>query len=559
MSIRADDTRDPALLRLARAHGVLTEHENGMGVRCEPSEAALLAVLRALGVDIDKPADAAGHEPASTPVRTFWRDGGRKLGAFAPLYAVRSGRGGGVGDLEDLARLCEWAGGLGASLVSTLPLLAGRYRSATDGCPYAPVSRSVFSELFLDLVSKMTEGERAEAHRLGEASLIDYAASWNLKRRVLEREARRTDANQLAAFTDGDPLIAEYVRWRAREDGDPSAERMYAYAQWLLHAQLLVVRDRAEAAGCGLYLDLPVGVTAGGFDVHRQPELYAKGVAVGAPPDAYFPEGQAWGFPPMIPEGARRSGHAELAEATGRHLRYATALRLDHVMGLYRLYWIPNGHGADDGVYVRYDAGGALDVLADLSHQYRSTFIGENLGTVPPEIDAAMIERRLIGMTAAQYDAGDQAVSPGPGKPEMLAGANTHDMPTFAGYLAGRDIDLREALRLLDPSAAKYDRRLREAAVERLHESLGVRDEAALFEALMDRLCQSQSPIVMLALEDLWGEREPQNIPGVSAGYPCWRRPMRMTLEALLESDSIAARVRGWARRTMNESGASAT
>ncbi len=561
MSIRADDTRDPALLRLARAHGVLTEHENGMGVQCQPSEAALLAVLRALGVDIEQPADAGRVEKRSParPVKAFWHDDDRKLGVFGPLYAMRSSRGGGVGDLEDLAKVCEWAGGLGASLVSTLPLLAGRYRSPTDGCPYAPVSRSVFSELFLDLSAMMTEGERAEAKRLGGASLIDYAASWNLKRRVLGRETAKADASQLASFLESDPLIAEYVRWRAREDGDAAAERLYAYAQWLLHQQLSSVRTRAEAAGCGLYLDLPVGVTAGGFDVHRQSDLYAKGVAVGAPPDAYFPEGQAWGFPPMIPEKMRQSGHTELAEAARRHLRYASALRLDHVMGLYRLYWIPDGHGADDGAYVRYDADGALDVLADLSHTHEAIFIGENLGTVPPEVDAAMVERRLMGMTAAQYDGGDQALAPGASKPELLAAANTHDMPTFAGYLAGRDIDLREALGLLDASAAAYDRRLRKAAVKRLHETLGERDEDALFDALMDRLCDSPSPVVMLALEDLWGEREPQNIPGVSAGYPCWRRPMHMSLESMLERDSIAARVRGWATRTMNESRANAS
>ncbi len=554
MSVREPDTRNTALLRLAQSHGVLTEHENGMGVRCFPSEAALTAVLRALGVDIEKPTDAARIEPSfPQSVKAFWRSNERKLGVFGPLYALRSAHGGGVGDLEDLARLCVWAGGLGASLVSTLPLLAGRYSSPTDGCPYAPVSRSVFSELFLDVSAMLTDSERAEAERLGQASLINYKASWDLKRRVLEREAAKADAAVIEAFVRGDPLVAQYVKWRASD----ATQCMYGYAQMLLHEQLLGVRHRAEAAGCGLYLDLPVGVVGGGFDVHRQPDLYAKGVAVGAPPDAYFPEGQVWGFPPMIPEKARLSGHAELAEATRRHLRYASTLRLDHVMGLWRLYWIPDGHGADDGVYVRYDATGALDLLADLSHEHRATFIGENLGTVPPEVDAAMIERKLMGMTAAQYDGGDQAMAPGAAKPELLAAANTHDMPTFAGYLAGRDIDLRWALRLMDKSSASYDARLRKAAVEQLHKKLGVRDEAGLFDALMDRLCDAPAPVVMLALEDLWGEREPQNIPGVSAGYPCWRRPMHVTLEELIGDDSIAARVRAWAGRIDERSGAS--
>ena len=557
MSIRAEDNRDPALLRLARAHGVLTEHDNGMGVRCFPSEEAITAVLRALGVNLDRVADAGKIELSTADAGpAFWRGDQRMLGVFGPLYAVRSERGGGIGDLEDLARLCEWAGGVGVSLVSTLPLLAGRYTSPTDGCPYAPVSRSVFSELFLDLHGVMTEAERNEAEHLGEAPLIDYGASWRLKRRVLERECLRANAAEIQAFLTQDPLIAQYVKWRAGQDADPTAERLYAYAQWLLHRQLNSVRERAEAVGCGLYLDLPVGVVGAGFDVHRKPDLYARGVVVGAPPDAYFPEGQVWGFPPLIPEMARQTGHAELAEAVRRHLRYATALRLDHVMGLWRLYWVPEGHGADDGVYVQYDARGALDMLAGLSHQHHATFIGENLGTVPPEVDRAMIERRLMGMTAAQYDAGEQALHPGKHKPDLIANANTHDMPTFAGYLQGRDIDLRRALRLLDKSGATYDQRLRAAAVEQMKAALGVSDEDQLFDALMDRLCQSPAPLVMLALEDLWSEAEPQNIPGVSEGYPCWRRPMRLSLEDMISSDSITARVRHWARLVRSTTGA---
>ena len=560
MNVRAEDTRNPALLRLARAHGVLTEHENGMGVRCFPSEAALTAALRALGIDIEKPADAGRIDlPRTDRVESFHRDADRKFGVFAPLYAVRGPRGGGVGSLEDLAQLCEWAGGLGVSLFSTLPLLAGRHTTPTDGCPYAPLSRSVFGELYLDLHGWMTEAERNEARRLGEAPLIDYAACWNLKRRVLEREAAHADMGPIDAFVRQDAVVGPYVRWRAEQDGDASAERLYAYAQWLLHEQLAGVRARAEASGCGLYLDLPVGVVADGFDVHRNPGLYARGVSVGAPPDAYFPEGQAWGFPPIIPEQARATGHAELVEAVRRHLRYARTLRLDHVMGLWRLYWIPDGHGADDGVYVRYDAHGVLDRLAELSHEYRATFIGENLGTVPTEVDIAMVERRLMGMTAAQYDGGAQALHPSVGKPDLLASPNTHDMPTFAGYLAGRDIDLRESLGLLDAAAAARDARSRLAAVEALRVALDVRDESDLFDALMDRLCGSPAPVVMLSLEDLWGELEPQNIPGVSVGYPCWRRPMHVGLEDLRDRDSIASRVARWARRVTKAAGVAAT
>ncbi|NRA56741.1 MAG: 4-alpha-glucanotransferase [Phycisphaerales bacterium] len=561
MSIRADDRRDPSLLRLARSHGLLTEHENGMGVRCYPSEKAIVAVLRALGVDIEGTADAQRLEPAEGGAsRAFWRGEHRALGIFAPLYALRSDRSGGAGDLEDLARLCEWAGGLGASLVSTLPLLAGRHASPEDGCPYAPVSRSVFGEFYLDLSGAMTEGERREAERLNSTDLIDYSAIWALKRRVLEREAASADASAIASFAKGDPLVAEYARWRGIDEGEASAEKMYLYGQMLMHEQLSSVRRRAEAAGCGMYLDLPVGVIADGFDVARRPDVYAKGIAVGAPPDAYFPEGQVWGFPPLLPEKARESGHAELIEATRRHLRYASTLRLDHVMGLWRLYWIPDGYSADDGVYVQYDAAGALDALADLSHEYNATFIGENLGTVPPEVDEAMIERNSLGMTAAQYDGGAQVVSPEVGKPDLIASANTHDMPTFAGYLAGRDIELRESLGLVDRSAARRDQRVRREAVQRLAASLAVELDGSgshdAFDALVERLCRTSSPVVMVSMDDLLGETEPQNIPGVQAGYPCWRRPLRARLEGMMAGDSIASRVRHFAHVVVETPGA---
>jgi len=334
---------------------------------------------------------------------------------------------------------------------------------------------------------------------------------------------------------------------------------VYGYAQMLLHRQLESVRSRSDASGCGLYLDLPVGVVPDGFDVARNPSLYASGVAVGAPPDAYFPEGQVWGFPPLIPRRAQESGHAELLEATRRHLRYANTLRLDHVMGLWRLYWIPDGHGADDGVYVQYDAVGALDALAQLSHEHEATFIGENLGTVPPEVDAAMIERRLMGMTAAQYDAGAQALEPGPHKPDLLAAANTHDMPTLAGYFVGRDIELRAALGLIDAAAAAFGMRRRAESVERTHEELGTSDASGVLDALVERLVRSPAPVVIVSVDDLLGETEPQNIPGVRDAYPCWRRPMRARLEDLMVDDRIATRVRRWAQHVTQSPGAVAS
>ncbi|MEO1009461.1 MAG: 4-alpha-glucanotransferase [Planctomycetota bacterium] len=550
MSPRPDDDRHPALLRLARAHGMLTEHEDGTGARRLPSEAALLAVLRALGVDIERAGDAEAIEPPAAPLRlaggapaAFWTPRGprRDLAVFAPAYALRRAGDAGVGDLGGLRRLADWAHGCGAPIVSTLPLVAGRYRTPVDGCPYAPTSRSVFGELFLDLSDDMSDGERIEADRLAGAELIDYAAAWTLKRRVLARLAEHASADDVVRvrqLVEGDPLVAEYARFRAQEDGDPNAEWLYQFAQWMVHEQLTAFgRDR-------LYLDLPVGVRPDGFDVARDPGLYARGVTVGAPPDAYFPEGQDWSFPPILPDAATGRGHAELIAAADRHLRYAATLRLDHVMGFWRLYWIPEGFPPDRGVYVRYPADAQLDALAVLSHEREAVLIGENLGTVPPEVDAAMRERGLLGMAVAQYDAGRSALEPDEGKPAVIAAANTHDMPTFAGYLSGRDIEWREELGLLDRDASRREHESRRAAIERIRIELGVDDAAGLYRRLMLRLCGSDAPMVVAALDDLLGETEPQNIPGVTDGYPCWRRRVARSIDELTHDERLASALR---------------
>ncbi|GIW74308.1 MAG: hypothetical protein KatS3mg103_0830 [Phycisphaerales bacterium] len=370
--------------------------------------------------------------------------------------------------------------------------------------------------------------------------------------------------SQLEGFLAQDGLVARYVRWRARAECGPSggdglrqAERLYAFAQMLVHEQLTALARRAQAHGCGLYLDLPVGVVRDGFDAHRFEGMYARGVSVGAPPDAYFPSGQVWGFAPMLPLAAAQSGHEELVQAAGRHLRYARALRVDHVMGLWRLYWVPDGHEAQDGAYVRYDAQGALDRLAELSWRYEATFVGEDLGTVPPEVERQMAERGMLGMTAAQYDGGAQVLQPADGGPRRLACLNTHDMPPFAGYLAGRDVALGQALGLLDASFAGKVLRERRQAVERLVAELGVDDAAAMLRALVDRLCGSPAPIVLVTLEDLWLETEPVNVPGITSGYPCWRRPMRRRLEQVVADRSLSELLAGWSDRLARPLGAS--
>jgi len=516
-------------------------------------------------------------------------------GAFLPLYALRTRGSAGVGDYGGLGRLGSWAAGRGASWLGTLPLLPTFLDAPFDPSPYAPVTRLFWSDLYLDpaaaarrtgsaaaaswLESEM-RGRRARA--LDAAEEVDYRAAAGLRRELLDRAAREPGGGEGAAplavrlpglgrWLERRPEAEAYARFRAAteragagwtawdagprdaplrgealrpgRDFDPAVRDRWLLGAWLAHEQVEDLARRGERDGFGLYLDLPLSVHPDGFDVWRRRELFAREMSIGAPPDAFFREGQDWGFPPPVPHARRRSGYAHARACLEHSMRFSAALRVDHVMGCHRLFWIPRGAGAAHGVYVRYPAREAWALLALASHRHRTEVVGEDLGTVPPAIRRAMDRYGAARYYVVPFEISPDRTPPLAAPPEgSVATLDTHDTWPFAGWWEGRDIDGRVALGMLDREEAAAERegrrRVRAALVGWLRERGGLDADGEpeardVMLACLEELGGSAARAVVLNLEDAWLERRPQNVPGAPGAARSWRRRAAWRLDDL--------------------------
>ncbi|MBL8948276.1 MAG: 1,4-alpha-glucan branching protein GlgB [Myxococcales bacterium] len=517
--------------------------------------------------------------------------GQRHFGVFAPLYALRSERSLGVGDLTDLGDLFAWIGERGGSVVGTLPLLSAYLDEPCEASPYVPCSRLAWNELFLDLQAIPEFAASPEANALlaspevqatiaalRRAEFVDHRTEIRLRRRlfaplaarVFERGGPRLAA--LEAFAAARPELVDYARFRAAQekfgvlwdrwptaaaagmlrddDLDPDALRHHIFAQFCCHEQLTHLGTRAQQGGLGLYLDLPVGVHGLGFDPWRHRDVFVHGLATGAPPDLLFAGGQNWAFPPLSPDALQRTHHAYTIAMIRNHLRYAKVLRIDHVMGLHRLYVIPQGAQATDGIYLSYAADQMYAIFAIESHRSQTLLVGEDLGTVPPEVHAAMHEHGVLGMHVVEYAARAEGPALEPAAPGSVASINTHDMPTFAAFWDGDDIDDRVALGWIDDAAAAADHRQRARLRANLRRHWSAQlpiapdaDADAALAACIAELGRSEAQLVLVSLEDLWGERKPHNVPGTWLERPNWRRRARHRIDALEDVPGLADRV----------------
>ena len=503
---------------------------------------------------------------------------GTGWGVFLPLYALNSPRSLGSGDLSDLSALMEWVSGMGGKAVGALPLLAAFLSEPFQPSPYSPASRLFWNEFYLD-VERVPEfsgsararerfsshGFREEADALRASPQVDYRRGMALKRGVIEELARSFfsggDPGRKEAFREflaANPHAEEYSVFRAvgeRQHApwpawpapladrtiapdayDDGARRYHLYAQWAVDEQFGVLSRDFRERGKSLYLDLPLGVCYDSYDVWRHRDLFVLDVSAGAPPDDFFTHGQDWGFPPMNPVRGREEGHRYYRACLRHQFRYADILRIDHVMGLHRFYWVPKGMSAREGTYVRYPAEELYAVLSLESHRHESRIVGEDLGTVPPYVRPAMARHGISRMFVVQY-----ALSPDPAKAlgAVPAGSlgcmNTHDMPTFTSFWEGRDIDERVALGLLDEKGSRQEterrRELKEALVSFLRRKGWLADSASrtkeVLAACLSFLAASRADLVIANLEDLYLETEPQNVPGTSMERPNWRRKAR--------------------------------
>jgi 4-alpha-glucanotransferase len=533
----------------------------------------------------------AGKRSATTlliaaPTVAYAGDGAKLWGLFLPLYALRTANDWGAGDLSDLEELIGWTARQGGGLVGTLPLLAAFLDQPYEPSPYAPASRLFWNEFYVDplrLPEADLPGPRAllsapelpaELAALRRTPGVDYRRLMEIKRQVFAAMASSVAKGpeearaQLAGWAAADPDRSLYAAFRATgerqrktwqgwpdelrnghltaADYDAEAYQYHLWAQWAVERQLTEVATAARRDGQGLYLDLPLGVHSSGYDVWRHPDLFAAGAAAGAPPDAFFTQGQNWGFPPMRPERARETGYAYLRACLRHHLTHAGALRIDHVMQLHRLFWIPQGVSAADGVYVRYPAGELYAILALESHRHRALVVGENLGTVPPEVNADMRRHGILGMYVTQYE-----LAPGGGglqrlpSADTVASLNTHDMPPFRAFWNGADIHDLADLGFFDRAQAE------EATVRRQSERAALAAilppdvppsedlPALVLRRRLAELAQSAARIVLINLEDLWGETAPQNVPGTQHERPNWQRKARFSFEEFSQSPAI--------------------
>jgi 4-alpha-glucanotransferase len=506
----------------------------------------------------------------------------RAWGVFLPLHSVRSEHNCGVGDFADLLTIAHWTSELGGDYLGTLPLLATFLNAPFEPSPYAPVTRLFWSDLFLDLDhlpgGDPARGRSAELKRELETcragDLVDYRRIAALKREIAGAAAQRffsvsgDGKPELRAYLDRRPEARDYARFRAvcdrrrvgwpewparlrdgeirAEDYDVADEQYHLYTTWLAEEQL--GRVAADNHAARLYLDLPLGVNQDGYDPWRRRALFALDASAGAPPDPFFPAGQSWGFPPLKPAALRADGYRYIAECLRNHLRYAGALRLDHVMSLQRLFWIPRGLGPDQGVYVRYPLDELCAILTLESVRHEVMIIGEDLGTVSREIRVAMSRHRIQRMFVVQFEAAPDRREPIPPVPRsVVASLNTHDMPTFAAYWRALDLPDRQALGLLSKEQLRIEHDARSKLRARIMRQLRVRQNGAGSEAsaeqvilpLLEYLAVSPARILLVNLEDLWLETQPQNVPGTHVERPNWRRRARYDLDRIRGSRQV--------------------
>jgi 4-alpha-glucanotransferase len=496
-------------------------------------------------------------------------------GVFAPIYSLHSKRNPNAGNFDDFESLIDWLGAKGGRVTATLPILASFLDHPFEPSPYSPASRLFWNEFYLD-------GSETPHERM--PGLVDYQYEMALRRNSLEREAsaffrnsQAEDRERFAAFVNQEDQLQSYASFRAvtekyqsgwtswparlrngqirKGDFDEANARYHLYAQWRLHERLRALSDKTRRNGQLLYLDLPLGLHPDSFDIWRNRDIFVTEAAGGSPPDPVFTRGQNWGFPPMHPDVMRLRHYDYTVAYIRNHLRYARMLRIDHVMGLHRLFWIPHGLTADRGVYVEYPADELYAILCVESHRNQAGIVGENLGTVPPEVNILMQRHNIKQMYVLQYEivGGDPKRALRTVPENAIASLNTHDMPPFRSFLEGKDIDDRFDLNILDEAGAKQEHRhraqIRKSLIEFLQSNRllkkGTRVSADLvFKAAMRFLAGSAANVVLVNLEDLWGETLPQNVPSTQAERPNWRRRMRLGLEEIAESQDAARTLR---------------
>jgi 4-alpha-glucanotransferase len=581
---------DAALVELAGAYGVATSYWDWQGRLVEVDPDVVVAVLGVFDVDATRPAAALeevrarqGQSDGTTVSVTQDRlpEPARAWGWMLQLYALRSAASWGAGDFADLARFAEWAAEAGAGALLLNPLHAVPPMRPVPASPYSPSSRRYVNPVYLRIEDTSAyrladAATRAAVDRLrppADTDLIDYDAVWTAKQQALELlwriERHRPSADDFATYSAlAETHGADWRSWPAelRRPDSPAVARartaaadrvaFHAWLQRLCDEQLGAAAKAAAGMAIGIVHDLAVGIDPSGADGWMLQDVLAQGVRIGAPPDAFNQLGQDWGLAAWRPDRLAATGYRAYRDLLAASLRHGGGLRVDHVAGLWRLWWIPPGGSPDQGTYVRYDGPTMLGVLITEAQRAGAVVIGEDLGTVPPEVRHAMRERQVLGSAVLWFtrrwdDPGQPFVPPAEWPRLALASISTHDLPTVPGFLTDEHVRVRAQLGILGRPVAD-ELAVAEADRAALHELLvaeGLDGEAAV-PALHTLLARTPCRLVMASPYDALGEVRQPNLPGTVNEYPNWRIPLPVPLDELMHDERMLAIARILARRS---------
>ncbi|HEY0044467.1 MAG TPA: glycogen debranching protein GlgX [Allosphingosinicella sp.] len=507
------------------------------------------------------------------------RRGHKLFGVAAQLYALRRAGDQGIGDFTTLAELAARSAQAGAAAVGINPLHAMFPEQRERASPYQPSDRRFLEPIYLDLAAlgDLPGGEAVGDDRIAglrEARLVDYPGVWAVKEAALRRlfdgfEAQASGLTaELEAFAArGGTALETYATfcllsrtqegpWQgwASELRDPASAAVRGFAeahrrevrfqiflQWLCERQLSAAAGAARDWGMeiGLYRDLAVGGAPDGAEAWAQQGLLASGVSIGAPPDPFGPDGQVWCLPPPDPHAMRADGYRAFGALLEANMAHAGALRIDHAMGLSRLFWVPDGAEGRDGAYVSYPLEQLLGEVALASQRARTMVIGEDLGTVPEGFREALAGADVLGYRVMLLEREGKAFrSPAHFPPLSLSCVTSHDLPTLAGWQAGAEIAERAEIGLVAADAAAEAMAEREAEKAALAGLVGGGEDLAV--GVHARLAEGPSLLVMAQADDLGGEESSINLPGTDTERPNWRRKVRVPVEDLFSGEGGA-------------------
>ena len=527
-------------------------------------------------------------------------DAQRIWGVAAQVYTLKSENNWGIGDFGDLQRLATSWAAAGADIVGVNPLHALFPDNPEQASPYSPSSRLLLNILYIDVTAAPGFARCKEAQELVESSefqkqlrecraapLVDYTRVTKLKLQVLrilfhswtrDGESSRADFDDFCreqgeklarscafyclrrVFASRDPSLGDWRKWpQEYRDPESPAVRQFmeenseevtfaAWLQWLADTQLSGAADAASSMAVGLYRDLAVGADPSGTETWFNQKAVVAGASIGAPPDIFNPAGQNWGLPPFHPRELREQCYAGFIELIRANMRYAGALRVDHVMALQHLYWIPESQPPQNGAYVRYPMEDLIGILALESQRNRCMVVGEDLGTVPDGFRERMERANILSYRVLFFE--QESKTGAFRKPKdypklAVAVASNHDLPTVPAWWLSLDIELRDRLKLYpDAKEVTFQAKLRErdqTQLRRAFEKQGLlrkngdpptEDWVPLVYAYLAR---SGSYAALVQLDDVTGEVDPVNLPGSTTQYPNWRRKLSVPLEELLE------------------------